>query len=349
MIDLVPPSGLFSYAKTSPSTGIYESSIIRQQGFSFSDSISFAERWIVRVGASQDWTWTDSYTDTAATGYSRTWIPGGYVFQGVSPSASILFKPQANMTVYATFVDSIQAPDVAAASSGSTYIVNASLPLPPYRSTEGEIGYKLRLRRINFSTALFRLERPFANYIGGVTNSICGAQSGTANCEVYQITGNQLNYGAEAMLSGRVFNSLMLTGGIEILNPKLTDTGVAATNDKDFVGIPDYKSNILGEYHVPKVTGLFFNVDWQHVGRRPVDDINSEFTPEYNLFDFGVRYTTSIAGKATTFRVTMNNATNVSYWSTLGPGSITGQSTGSYLAHLGDPRLITASVRFALF
>jgi hypothetical protein len=38
----------------------------------------------------------------------------------------------------------------------------------------------------------------------------------------------------------------------------------------------------------------------------------------------------------------------VFYWSTLGPGSITGQSTGSYLGHLGEPRLLTASIRFQL-
>ena len=33
-------------------------------------------------GCSQDWTWTDSYTDTASTGYRRTLIPAGYVSQG---------------------------------------------------------------------------------------------------------------------------------------------------------------------------------------------------------------------------------------------------------------------------
>ena len=40
LVDVVPPGGLFSYAKTSPSTGIYGSSIIRQQGFSFGDTIT---------------------------------------------------------------------------------------------------------------------------------------------------------------------------------------------------------------------------------------------------------------------------------------------------------------------
>src|SRR5271166_4326696 len=131
------------------------------------------------------------------------------------------------MSIYGTFADSIQAPDVAAANSGSTVIVNASQALPPYRSKEGEMGYKLRLRRINFSTALFRIERPFANYVADIVNPVCGTQSGTANCEAYEITGNQINYGIETMLSGRIFESLMITGGLTVLDPKLTDTGIA--------------------------------------------------------------------------------------------------------------------------
>lgn len=340
-----PPTGIFSYTKVSPSTGIYGSSIIRQQGFSFGDTITLAPRWLLRVAASQDWTWTDSYSDSAATGYRRTLIPGGYTSQGVSPSASILFKPRQDMTIYGTFADSIQAPDVASANTGSTLIVNASQALPAYRSKEGEIGYKLRVRRITYSAALFRVERPFANYVTGIVDPLCGAQSGTGNCQAFRITGNQVNYGIETNFSGRVIDSLMLTGGLTILDPKLTDTGIAATNNRNFVGMPDYKSNILAEYRLPKVTGAFFNFDWAHVGRRPIDDINSSYTPQYNTFDVGLRYTTHLFEKVTTWRITANNVSNVHYWSTLGPGSITGQSTGSYLGHLGEPRLVTASVR----
>ncbi|MBZ5677635.1 MAG: TonB-dependent receptor [Acidobacteriia bacterium] len=346
LVYVEPPGGLFSYAKTSPSTGIYGSSIIRQQGFSGADTITFTPRWLVRVALSQDWTWTDSYADNAATNFLRTPIKGGYVSQGLSPSASVMFKPRADMTLYATFADSIQAPDVAAANSGNIIITNASQALPPYRSKEYEIGYKLRVRRINFSTALFRVERPFANFVTGVVSPICGAQSGTANCEEFRITGNQLNYGAEATLSGRIFPSLMVTAGLSVLNPKLTDTGIAATNNRNFVGIPAYKSNILAEYRLPVIPGAYLNFDWQHVGRRPIDDINSSYTPQFNTFDLGARYTAKILGKVTTWRVTANNASDVHYWSTLGPGSITGQSTGSYLGHLGEPRLITASMRF---
>jgi iron complex outermembrane receptor protein len=346
LIDVEPPGGVFSYTKTRPSSGIFVSSIIRQQGFSFGDEIMLTQKWFLRVGASQDWTWTSSYGDTSATGYSKMPIAGGYNSQGVSPTASIGFKPREDMTIYASFVDSIQAPDIAGTSTATSLITNASQALAPYRSKEGEIGYKLRVRRINFSTALFRLDRPFPNYVTNVVNPLCGNLSGTAGCETYEISGNQRNYGIETMMSGRIVESLMVTGGLTVLNPKLTDTGIAATNDRNFVGIPDFKSNVLAEYRVPVLTGTFFTFDWQHVGRRAIDDINSEYTPQYNTFDFGIKYSAKVLGKLTTWRVTANNATNVHYWSTLGPGSITGASTGSYLAHLGDPLLITASVRF---
>jgi iron complex outermembrane receptor protein len=222
-----------------------------------------------------------------------------------------MFKPRANMTIYATAASSIQAPDVAAASSGSTIIVNASQAIPPYRSKEIEIGYKLNLRRISFSTAMFRIERPFANYVTSVVSPVCGIQSGTTNCQELRITGKQLNYGVEGMISGRILSSLMVTGGLSVLDPKLTDTGVGATNNKQFVGIPNYKSNILAEYRLPRVTGLYFNLDWQHVGQRPIDDINSSYTPQYDVFDLGLRYTLRVGDKPITWRVTANNLTNV--------------------------------------
>jgi iron complex outermembrane receptor protein len=162
---------------------------------------------------------------------------------------------------------------------------------------------------------------------------------------VYEISGDQVNYGIETMLSGRIIESLMITGGLTVLDPKLNDTGIPATNGMQFVGMPNYKSNILAEYRLPSIHGVFLNFDWQHVGRRPIDDVNSTWTSEYNVFDLGLRYTRMIMRKAVTWRITANNLSNVHYWSTIGPGSITGQETGSYLGHLGEPRLITASMR----
>jgi iron complex outermembrane receptor protein len=374
-----------------PYTGIYglfASSIIHQQGFNFGDTITLTPNWLLRVAASQDWTWTNSYTYSTTTD-SRTYIPG-YMNQGVSPTASVLYKPRPNQTAYVTWADSIQAPDTAPGNTISTtkpatnvYFTNAGQALPPYRSTEVEMGYKVESQRMNFSADVFRIRRPFADtvelfaYSASNPSNVCGA-GGTLTlagqiCETDKIIGQQLNYGAEAMLSGNVTKSLRIIGGITALSPKLTDTvvylpvgnkyvsatctlpaGVAATslicpsyvtNNKTLVGFPAYKSNILAEYQLPVLSTAYFTFDWQHVGRRPADDMNSYYVPQYNTFDLGGRYSARIFGNLTTWIVTFNNVSNVHYWSTLGPGSITGQSSAD-LAHMGEPRLLTATMRY---
>ena len=358
LIDVEPAGGLPSYSASSPSTyGIYVSSVIHQQGFSFADTITLTPHWLLRGSVSQDWTWTNNYTVKKDATTTPPTFPRSantainYSTQGVSSTGSIIYKPRVNMTVYGTFADSLQAPDTPPADSSTVVYVHnsplatASSALAPYRDIEGEIGYKLETRKINFSTALFRLQRPFANSVPAPAGA-CGTLAVGVSCDIYKIVGNQLNYGAEAMLSGRIFDRLMIMGGFTALNPKLTDTGNPATNNKDFLGIPAYKSNILAEYQLPRLVGAFFNFDWQHVGRRPIDEINSTYTPQYNTFDLGARYTAKVFGNMATWRVTVNNVTDVHYWSTLGPGGITGLGTSADLGHLGEPRLVTASMKY---
>jgi len=359
-----------------PYTGIYSlyvNSIIHQQGFNFGDTIALTPRWLVRVAASQDWTWTTSYKSPGGPAHETT----GYMSQAASPTGSVLYKPASNQTAYVTFADSVQAPDTAPANSTGVIVANANQALPPYRSTEWEAGYKLESRRLNFTADLFRIRRPFADVEETSTTAgyNCGGTPLPAGdiCENDQIVGQQINKGIEAMLSGNLTQRLRVIGGITALTPILTDTfvllpagnpnvsptctdpaGVPAsalicpsyvTNNKNLVGIPDYKSNILAEYRIPALTGAFFTFDWQHVGRRAADDRNSYWVPQYNPFDVGGRYSAKVFGRVATWLFTVNNVSNVHYWSTLGPGSITGQSSAD-LAHLGEPRLITASMRY---
>jgi iron complex outermembrane receptor protein len=297
------------------------SSVIHQQGFNVTDTATFDEHWSLRIAASQDWIWTDNYNSRART--------SGYRANGVSPSGSVMYKPVANMTVYGTYGSSLQQGDIA-----PTSVANAGQALPPYRSKQTEVGYKVvALSRINLSTAVFWLERPFAN-------------TDPAD-NVFKISGDQVNYGVEAMLSGRVANRLVVYSGLTVLDTNVTKTGNPATDNKRFVGIPGYKSNLLTEYQLPVGAGTFLSLNWQNVSRRPIDDINSTWTPAYNIVDVGVRYSHRVLNRATMFRVGVNNVTDVHYWSTLGPGNITGTNVGSYTGHLGAPRTVAASMEIA--
>jgi iron complex outermembrane recepter protein len=300
----------------------YVASNTYQQGVNVGDTLKFNEYWLVRAGISQDWFHVDNYNNKsiATTEYAN---------HGVSPTGSVIFKPAVNMSVYATYANSLQAGDLA-----PTTAVNAGESLAPYRSKEYEVGYKARLASIDLTAALFRIERPFANI--------------DAFTKVFEISGQQVNRGLELSAIGEVFDGLTLYGGLTLLDARLEHTPLPATNDKIYVGAPKVKGNTLFEYQVPGIAGLVATFDYQFSGTRAGNDTNSFMAPGYNLFDVGGRYSSNIMGKAVTWRLAVDNVADRRYWSTIGPSDLTGVNTGSLLAHLGAPRTVLASVSVKL-
>ena len=312
---------------------IYQSAVVHQQGFNLADQIYFPKRFAVRVDASQDWIGVDNYSfNTTSMLPART---TGSNKNGISPSASILYKPRDWMTAYATFASSLQQGDIA---PGSANVVNANQALAPYRSKEWELGFKTDAHPLAITTALFRLERPFANTV---------AYNGSTTENIFEIVGQQVNYGAEISAQGTLFHRWLVDGGFTALNARLNDTGVAATDGKRFVGIPAYKSGFYSEYRVPGIARLNITGDWQFTGVRPQDDENLHTTRGNNTFDLGFRYAHPVLHKVATLRFTTQNLTNVHYYSTIAAGDITGTNASSNTAHLGLPRTISTSLQFA--
>ena len=236
------------------------------------------------------------------------------------------------MTVYATYASSLQQGDIA---PGGT--VNANQALAPYRSKEWELGFKTDGKPLNITTALFRIERPFANTVA----------FGNTTQTIFEIVGQQVNYGAEISGQGTLFHRLLVDGGFTALNARLNDTGIAATDGKRFVGIPAYHSNFYSEYRVPGVANLSVTGNWQFTGQRPQDDENLHTTGGFNTFDFGFRYSRTLFSKLATLRFTSNNITDTRYYSTIAAGDITGTNASSNTAHLGSPRTISTSLQIA--
>ena len=175
------------------------------------------------------------------------------------------------MTVYGTYGSSLQQGDLAPGTAA-----NAGEALPAYRSKQAEIGYKMALPRVDFSTAVFRLNRPFAT------------TDPTDN--VFKISGDQVNYGFEATLSGRVAAGSSSTADSRSSIQRRPRPAMRRPKASSSSASRAFKSNLLTEYHLPVGTGTFLSVNWQGVGRRPIDDINSTYTPAYNVVDLGVRY-----------------------------------------------------------
>jgi iron complex outermembrane receptor protein len=301
-----------------PNTGLnFDSSTTYQQGINIGDTIRFTDAWATRLAVSQDWFHTDNFNAKAVE------LPE-YADHGLSPTGSIMYKPQSNMTVYATFASSLQAGDLA--PNGT---VNSGQSLAPYRSKEYEVGYKASLAKIDFTAALFQIQRPFAN-INPADNA-------------FEITGLQVNKGLELSAIGEVVSGLTMYGGVTLLDAKLQHTPLESTNDKIYVGAPKVKGNTLFEYQIPTVPGLVASFDWQFSGPRAADDTNSFFVAGYNLFDLGARYTSNVLSKRVTWRLAVDNVADKHYWSTVAPSNLTGANTGSLLAHFGSPRTVLAS------
>jgi iron complex outermembrane receptor protein len=305
-----------------PNTGLnFDSSTTYQQGINIGDTIRFTDAWAARLAVSQDWFHVDNYNAKAVE------LPE-YANHGLSPTASLMYKPQSNMTVYATFASSLQAGDLAPTGTNPP-LINAGQSLPPYRSKEYEVGYKASLAKIDFTAALFRIQRPFAN-VNPADNA-------------FEISGLQVNRGVELSAVGEVISGLTVYGGVTLLDAKLEDTPLASTNDKTYVGAPKLKGNTLFEYHFPAVQGLVASFDWQFSGPRAANDTNSFFVAGYNLFDLGARYTSTVLTKSVTWRLAVENVADKHYWSTVAPSNLTGANTGNLLAHFGSPRTVLAS------
>ena len=305
-----------------PNTGLnFDSSTTYQQGINIGDTIRFTDAWAARLAVSQDWFHVDNYNAKAVE------LPE-YANHGLSPTASLMYKPQSNMTVYATFASSLQAGDLAPTGTNPP-LINAGQSLPPYRSKEYEVGYKASLAKIDFTAALFRIQRPFAN-VNPADNA-------------FEISGLQVNRGVELSAVGEVISGLTVYGGVTLLDAKLEDTPLASTNDKIYVGAPKFKGNTLFEYHFPAVQGLVASFDWQFSGPRAANDTNSFFVAGYNLFDLGARYTSTVLTKNVTWRLAVDNVADEHYWSTVAPSNLTGANTGNLLAHFGSPRTVLAS------
>jgi iron complex outermembrane recepter protein len=307
---------------------IYRSSIVHQQGFNLGDFITFPKFFALRLAASQDWIGVDN-NSLVNNSLSRT---SGSNKNGISPSVSLMYKPAASMTVYATYASSLQQGDIA---PGGT--VNANQSLAPYRSKEWELGFKTDGQPLNITTALFRIERPFANTVA----------YGNTGETIFEIVGQQVNYGAEISGQGTLFHRVLVDGGFTALNARLNDTGIAASDGKRFIGIPAYHSNLYSEYRVPGVANLSVTGDWQFTGSRPQDDENLHTTGGFNTFDLGFRYSHTVFTKLATLRITTNNLSDAHYYSTIAAGDITGTNASSNTAHLGSPRTISTSLQFA--
>lgn len=298
----------------------YHSATATQHAFLLSDTLHFTPQWSLLLAGSENLFTVDNYSKTGAHTSKKD-------DQGASGSASLMYKPVDNVTLYTSWADSLQQGDTA--PSGAS---NAGQILDPYRSRQIEVGAKYApVQDLLLTAAVFRAQRPFAY---------------TNDSGVFAEDGNQKNRGLELMADGHVTTNLRLLGGATWLDPRLHDTADSSAENKQIVGLARFTANMLAIYSIEQVPGLDVDTNIHYVGRRATDNSNSSWVSSYTTMDIGGSYHTRLFGNSTTFRLDITNLMNRYYWTNIVPGALTGYTGAGYAsAQLGAPREAEFSVQ----
>lgn len=288
----------------------------RTQSFTVGDTMSFNPQWSLMLLGSHAILKSDSYDRTGARSSE-------YAKNGFSGTAALSFKPRPDISTYIAYADTLQEGSVAPDTAS-----NANAVLSPFRSKQYELGAKYAFGALNAGVAVFQIDRPFA--FTGADNE-------------FRVQGQQRNRGLELSFNGELGSRWALYGGFTLLNAKLGDTANPSTSGKRMVGVPKLQASLLGEYRVLELPGLTLTGNLRHTGKRAINTANTAFVDGYEIIDLGLRYSHRLIGKATTWRLAVNNVTDKRYWAALFPGNIDGGvAAGS--AFLGDPREVRMSM-----
>lgn len=299
--------------------GQYRAGKLVEQSIIVGDTLHLNEQWAVQGVFNTSWLKSRSFT---ATGASKSADSHSGV---VSPTVSLIYAPTPVLTAYATWSKSVEQGE-----AGPARTANANEFLAPYHDKQYEVGAKYAVSEgLLVTLDAFRMTRPLA-----ITNAVTN---------VFGVVGTQRNVGAELFAQGAISSQVSVLGGITYVDAKLVGTGVAATNDKQVVGVPRVKTDVSIDYHPDFAHGFALTGTLHGESRRAATNTNASFAPSYATLDIGGRYSTRWGSHFLTLRLQVINATDKYYYSSVADGNIVG-SPGANTAYFGAPRTYLASV-----
>lgn len=282
-----------------------------QQSVFVSDFIELTDEWELLLGIRSNniehdtseyfSSYHDNYDDTA-----------------VSPTVALMYKPAANTTYYASYVESFEGQTSAV---GEEY-ANANDLLPPLESLQYELGVKMAGQGWSVSSALFRIER--------------GATMVTEDNYLIQ-DGISLYQGLEFSGALTVTENLSLYGDAMFLSAEYDKTSTA-NQGNDVGGAPKQQFTLQTNYNVAAIPGLTVNLGGKFHGRTALDAANNWELPSYTLVYGGVSYTTTVADKELTLIGSVDNLFDKEYWAI-------GDSYGGGNMRIGEPRTFALKVK----
>lgn len=273
---------------------------LRQKAVFASDTLHFGDRWQALVGL--------RYTDfTSKDRDGDAEVESGYETHALSPTYALIFKPIAQMSIYASYVESMEP-----GRRVDAPYANIGERLDATVSVQYELGIKYEHARASFTAAAFRVER--AAEIDELRD---GAR--------YLVQdGLTLYDGIEAMGSVNVLDGLALGLSAIYLDAKIDRVSDDNTQlkGKKPAGSSQWQAVASIDYSVAHIAGLSAYANVRYFGDAYYEDLNLVEIPHRTLVNVGIQYRTQLAGRRTVFMASINNLLNKQYWeiNTLGEG-----------------------------
>ncbi|WP_022970982.1 TonB-dependent receptor, partial [Xanthomonas maliensis] len=236
----------------------------------------------------------------------------------VLPQAALLFKPQAQTTLYASYAKSL-----AAGGTAPWFADNADTILPPTNAYQLETGAKLELDGLRLGAAVFDIRQAYQFTQPQPDGGLLYLQQGQLH-----------NRGLELSADGAATAQLRLFASVAAIRARAENTGFAAYQDHQAINVPRLRASLQADYRVAAIDGLALLAGVQYSDRKFADRLGNTSVPAYAVANLGARYATAVGGLATTWRLSVDNLFDRRYW----------RDAGEYL---GDAYLFPGAPRTA--
>lgn len=279
--------GLPSTAGITPVIGNYQDSTLTS--YALADTLSFLdERIQLTIGARHQSVEVQAYDPT-----THLALGGKYDESVITPLIGLLAKPSPSLSLYANYSE-----DLAKGPSALPPAVTVATVLPPIRTKQVEVGAKYDWGQFAATFSAFQIERPSATADGGVL-----AQNG-----------EQRNRGIELNGFGEIAGNLRVLVGVTFMQGELTKTPGGTYDGKEAIGVPRVQASLGADWVNVLTPGFGLSAQVIHTGPQYADQANRLEIPSWTRLDAGFRYVTRSPDNPVTFRLSIENVFNKSWW-----------------------------------
>ncbi|MEO7051743.1 MAG: TonB-dependent siderophore receptor [Rhodanobacter sp.] len=243
------------------------------------------------------------------------------------PQAAVLWQPNTPTTVYLSYSEGlslgIEAP---------YWTSNGGSLLGPRLSRQVETGVKLQLNdALDLTGAVYRIHQPYQ----------FAQPDATAEGFTFIQRGQEVHTGLELGAHGQLGNNLRVVASASFIQARASNTGTPSYEGHQVVNVPRFRSALYAEYQLPFAYRLSLLAGWRYAAPNVATPDGLVRVPAYHAFDAGLRHATQWNGHALTWRLSVDNLFNHSYWRD------TGSSGGDSYLFPGAPRLARLSLSYA--